>query len=48
METKSVGLITYNYPHLKTEQVAQRLLSQSYELKMYALPFTPRLRSNAV
>jgi len=42
MKIKSIGLITYHYPHLKTEQVLQRLLKQNYEFKMYALPFTPR------
>jgi phosphoribosylglycinamide formyltransferase-1 len=39
--TKTIGLITYQYPHLKTEQVLQRLLSSNYEYKMFALPFTP-------
>ena len=40
MEIKTVGLITYHFPHLKTEQVLQRLLQkQQYSYKMYALPF---------
>lgn len=41
---KTVGLITYHYPHLKTEQVLQRLLclDMGFEFRMYALPFTPR------
>lgn len=42
MEIKTVGLITYQHPHLKTEQVLQQLLRQDYILKMYALPFVPR------
>jgi phosphoribosylglycinamide formyltransferase-1 len=44
MQIKTVGLITYHYPHLKTEQVLQRLLSfdESFEFRMYALPFSPR------
>jgi phosphoribosylglycinamide formyltransferase-1 len=42
MRIKTVGLITYQYPHLKTEQVLQRLLNTDFEFRMYALPFTPR------
>jgi phosphoribosylglycinamide formyltransferase 1 len=42
MQIRTLGLITYHYPHLKTEQVLQRLLHQGFNLKMYALPFTPR------
>ena len=42
MKIKTVGLITYQYPHLKTEQVLQRLLRFNYKLRMYALPFTHR------
>ena len=42
MRIKTVGLITYQYPHLKTEQVLQRLLNSDFEFRMYALPFTPR------
>lgn len=42
----SVGLITYQYPHLKTEQVLLRLLPKPFEWHVYALPFVPRpLRS---
>lgn len=39
----TIGLITYHYPHLKTEQVLQRLLAitPKLDLRMYALPFTP-------
>ena len=42
MTIKTVGLITYQFPHLKTEQVLQRLLQKDYTLKMYALPFVLR------
>ncbi len=42
MQVKTVGLITYRYPHLKTDQVLQRLLKQNFAFRMYALPFTPR------
>ncbi len=40
--TKVIGLITYHFPHLKTEQVIQRLLYKPYEYKIYALPFVDR------
>ena len=39
---KKIGLITYHYPHLKTEQVIQRLLTKDYDFKIFALPFKPR------
>jgi phosphoribosylglycinamide formyltransferase-1 len=39
---EKVGLITYNYPHLKTEQIIQNFLKKPYEIKMYALPYKPR------
>ncbi len=44
MQIKTVGLITYHYPHLKTEQVLQRLLglNTGFDFRMYALPFSPR------
>ena len=42
MRPKTVGLVTYHHPHLKTEQVVQRLVQQRYDYVMYALPFTPR------
>ena len=42
----TVGLITYHFPHLKTEQVLQKLLQKKekgkYDYKIYALPFKPR------
>jgi phosphoribosylglycinamide formyltransferase-1 len=44
MQINTVGLITYHYPHLKTEQVLQRLLGleNGFAFRMYALPFSPR------
>lgn|SRR5574341_322046 len=42
MGIPTVGLITYHFPHLKTEQVMQRLLQKEFKYKMYALPFKPR------
>lgn len=42
MLIKTVGLITYDYPHLKTEQVISRLLGKNFDLKIYALPFVAR------
>ncbi|MEM7784745.1 MAG: formyltransferase family protein, partial [Planctomycetota bacterium] len=44
MQIKTVGLITYHHPHLKTEQVLQRLLGLNtvFDFRMYALPFSPR------
>ncbi len=45
----AVGIITYDHPHLKTEQIARRLLLNAtlpgavpLELKLLALPFSPR------
>jgi phosphoribosylglycinamide formyltransferase-1 len=38
----TVGLITYHYPHLKTEQILQYLIKIPFEYKIFALPFTPR------
>ena len=42
MTLKLIGLITYNFPHLKTEQVVEPLLNTSYHFKFYALPYKPR------
>jgi len=39
---ESIGLITYHFPHLKTEQVIENLLPQYKNLKIYALPFEYR------
>lgn len=39
---ETVGLITYHYPHLKTEQLLLRLLGGPWRLRLYALPFVPR------
>ena len=39
-----IGLITYNYGHLKTEQLACRYnqIEKISEINLYALPFVPR------
>lgn len=44
MSKKNIGLITYHYPHLKTEQVLQRLLNHrsGHKFKIFALPFKLR------
>lgn len=40
---KKIGLITYHYPHLKTEQVFEALVrNYEYDYCFYALPFVPR------
>ncbi len=39
---KSIGLITYQVPHLKTEQILIPLLHRGYDLSVYALPFKYR------
>ena len=44
MKYETIGLITYNYSHLKTEQVFENLLRKRlcYKFKFYALPFKNR------
>ena len=42
MDHQTIGLITYGYPHLKTEQVLLRILEKNLDYRIYALPFTPR------
>lgn len=44
MHPKKIGLITYDYNHLKTEQVFHLLLQSkgSHNFQFYALPFAPR------
>lgn len=37
-----IGVITYNYPHLKTEQVVKALSKQDFHLTLFTLPFFPR------
>jgi len=37
-----VGLITYQAPHRKSEEVFHNLLRNNYHLKIFALPFLPR------
>ena len=46
MAVKTVGLITWHHPHLKTEQVVHRLIAarRDVALRMYALPYKPRKR----
>jgi len=39
---KTIGLITYHFPHLKTEQIIENLLPRYKNLKIYALPFKYR------
>ncbi|WP_374764516.1 formyltransferase family protein [Yunchengibacter salinarum] len=40
----SLGIITYDHPHLKTDQVVSRLLAQHrfQNVVLFTLPFTPR------
>jgi phosphoribosylglycinamide formyltransferase-1 len=37
-----LGVITYDTPHLKTEQVALRLAARAMPFDLLAIPFTPR------
>jgi len=41
---KTIGIITYDYPHLKTEQVLLNLLTKykPEQFELFALPFVPR------
>jgi phosphoribosylglycinamide formyltransferase-1 len=39
---QTIGLITYNFPHLKTEQIIENLIGNYQNMKIYALPFVPR------
>jgi len=43
-----IGVITYDYPHLKTEQVLQTFIKRGYPLKIYALPFVPRKKRRVI
>ena len=38
----TLGIITYNKPHLKTQQVLEQLLAKSFKTKLYTIPFVPR------
>lgn len=39
----TVGILTYDYSHLKTEQVVHKLLDGGFrKIKVFALPYTPR------
>lgn len=44
----TIGIITYHYPHLKTEQVLLNLLTKykPEQFRIYALPFVPRKERN--
>jgi phosphoribosylglycinamide formyltransferase-1 len=43
LDFNNVGLITYNFPHLKTEQLLQYFINiNDLNLKIYALPFAER------
>lgn len=44
MVSKKIGLLTYQYPHLKTDQIYHRLMRRGndYDIRVYALPFKPR------
>jgi phosphoribosylglycinamide formyltransferase-1 len=49
MKKQTIGLITYQCPHLKTEQVLRQLLMTSqFTFRMYALPFVVRKSRNPV
>ena len=37
-----IGLITYQAPHRKTEEVLQKILWKNYHFKIFALPFVVR------
>lgn len=41
-----LGIITYDYPHLKTEQLVCRYIQNKKisEINLYAIPFTPRTK----
>ena len=44
----TIGIITYKYKHLKTEQVVTRLANMGYNLVLYALPFHYRTSHKAL
>jgi len=48
--TKTIGLITYQANHLKTEQILLGLIhsSKSYEIKVFALPFVERKKREPI
>ena len=46
--SKRVGIITYDFNHLKTEQVLQKILRKNYHLTIYALPFVERPKRNPI
>ena len=46
----SLGIITYDFPHLKTEQVLYRLLTKKEikDITLFALPFSERKKRNVL
>ena len=45
---KKIGVITYDYPHFKTEQVLHAFARMGYSIEVYALPFLPRKGRNVL
>lgn len=42
-QDQSIGVITYDHPHLKTEQVVHRLLHSGFhDITLFALPYSQR------
>ena len=39
---KNIGLITYHFPHLKTEQLLERFVNMDINFKIFALPYLER------
>lgn len=37
-----LGIITYDYPHLKTEQLVHAFVRSGYRITVFGLPFVPR------
>jgi len=43
LSVKNIGLITYHFPHLKTEQIIQRFLkNMDINLRIFALPYVEK------
>lgn len=45
-----IGIITYDFPHLKTEQLVCRFIEMDVisEINLYALPFVPRAKRSVI
>lgn len=41
-----IGIITYDYVHLKTEQILETLILRGFNIKVYTLPFKLRKERN--